>query len=275
MVVAASGVFLGWTGVVMRGLYSITRMVTRVDLYQIWCYNLSAMDTTGYSLSLRRLDKDGLAWAQATVKQHHYLHQPIDPRCSVEGYGIDHAIIGERIGLLLFGRPEATCCKDWYGSVEDVKSSKREVTRWQVLNLARVWISPTVQRGGQFFNQDYIPGFYDRKKIWHSTLASHILNMAIQSIGYDYLLNRPPCFLEEPYEIRYLLSYCNTTLHRGVIYAASGFELYTTNKNLIQTWRIRLPSLTPEQNMHIRHASDVNPRSQKYRAERAQLRLSL
>lgn len=217
---------------------------------------------------------DGIRWAQETVVANHYLHQPVDSRCSVEGYAVTHSDIG-RIGLFIFGRPEATVCRDWYGSVDDVRSGKREVTRWQVLNLARVWLSPDVQGGGKYYSPDLLPGFCDRKGMWHSTLASSAIRIAMQTIGFDYLVSRPPCFLDEPYEIKWLLSYCNTKLHRGVIYAAAGFELYRTNNNNIQTWRIRLPGLTREQDSKIRIASETSKRSQQFRARRAQMEFSL
>lgn len=82
-------------------------------------------------------------------------------------------------------------------------------------------------------------------------------------------------FLDEPYEIRWLLSYCDTSLHKGTIYRSAGFELYRTNERGIQTWRIRLPRLTTVQDRAIRRASETNPRAQRYRAARAQLELGL
>jgi hypothetical protein len=231
-------------------------------------------------IALETLSRDGLATAQAVLADHHYLHRPVDPRCSVEGYEIRLTNYGFA-GYLLFGRPEATRCGDWYGSVEDVQAGRCEVTRWQVLNLARVWLAPEFQPGGAHWEywgkhrSYYIPGFVDRKGVFRSTLASDVLRLAISRVGCDYLMRRPPCFLEEPYEIRWLLSYCDTRLHKGTIYQASGFELYRTNKAGIQTWRIRLPGLTPEQVRAVREASRVNPRAQGYRAKRAQTSLDL
>jgi len=67
-----------------------------------------------------------------------------------------------------------------------------------------------------------------------------------------------------------VLSYCDTRLHRGVIYQQSGFELYRTNARGIQTWRVRLPALTPEQDSAVQVASALNARAQRYRARRAQ-----
>lgn len=223
-------------------------------------------------LTLHPLDRAGLRWAQQTVTAQHYLRAPLDARCSVEGYGIDVDGLN-RVGLLLFGRPEATRCGDWYGGVKDAQDGKVEVTRWQVLNLARVWLDPRVQRGGEWYSAARLPGFVDRRGEWRSTLATTVIRQAAQQVGFDYLLRRPPCFLDEPYEIRWLLSYCDTRLHRGIIYQQSGFELYRTNARGIQTWRIRLPALSAEQDAAVRSASYLSARSQRYRAQRQQLRL--
>lgn len=217
---------------------------------------------------LRPLEWSGLQWAQMEVAQHHYLHRPVDSRCSVEGYAVHVAGIG-RIGCLLFGRPEATRCRDWYGSVDDVLGQRTEVTRWQVLNLARVWLDPRVQRGGIWYGPQWLPGYVDRRGEWRSTLASEAIRQALARVGFDYLMRRPPCFLDEPYEIRWCLSYCDTSRHRGTIYRAAGFERYSVNSRGIETWRIRLPALTPEQDAAVRARAGQHPRSRRYRAARA------
>jgi hypothetical protein len=213
-------------------------------------------------------------WIWSKMEQDHYLHTMPDYRTSYEvfgGYlpGFDNLMAA----ALIFGRPEATRCGDWYGGVEDVGAGRCEVTRWQVLNLSRVRVDPVFQAGGSYYHPEILPGFTDRRGTWRSTLASEAIRAAVERIGYEYLLRRPPCFLDEPYEIRWLLSYCDTHLHKGTIYRAAGFELYRTNKRGIQTWRIRLPGLSPQEDQMIRAASLSNPRSIRYRAERAQLSL--
>jgi hypothetical protein len=95
------------------------------------------------SVTLELLDPEGLKWAQRQVTKFHYLHRPVDARCSVFGYAIavSKPGRGEReAGLLLFGRPEATRCGTFYGSVEARESGRVDCTRWQILNLARVWV---------------------------------------------------------------------------------------------------------------------------------------
>lgn len=225
-------------------------------------------------IGLELLDKVGLRRAQQAVKEHHYLHARVDPRCSPEAYsircsGLPYFAFG---GYLIFGRPEATRCGDWYGDVEDVREGRCEVTRWQVLNLARVWLSPLVQRGGEECSPRYgVPGFTDRHGVWRPTLASEAIKGAVQVVGYQYLLQRPPCFLEEPYQLRYLLSYCDPNFHKGTIYREAGWELYRTNARGLQTWRVALPPLTAEQDKEVRKRAGDSPRSKEHRARRAAL----
>lgn len=223
-------------------------------------------------IRLELLDREALASAQGVVTREHYLHSPVDPRCSVEGYGLR---IGGGIlhGILLVGRPQATRCYPWYGSVEDVAEGRAEVTRWQVLNLARVWFHPAVQAGGLLYQPTLLPGFYDRKGEFRSTLGSSAIAVLAGRIVSDYLLRRPPCFLDEPYELRWLLSYCDTRLHRGVLYQAAGFELYRTNADGIQTWRLPLRPLTAAEDAEIRARAGSHPRSIEHRFRRAQLPL--
>lgn len=229
-------------------------------------------------IHLRLLDAAGLSRAQETVAREHYLRTPVDPRCSVEGYSVDVPIDPLPVGYLLFGRPEATRCyavetngTGWYGSVEDVETGRAACTRWQVLNLARVWLDPRVQRGGSSFGPMQGHGFYDRHGTWRSTLASDAIRMALDRVAIDYLMKRPPCFLDEPYELEWCLSYCDTRLHRGTIYRAAGFELCRTNNDGIQTWRKRLRPLSTAEDARVREAARVHPRSIRYRAERAQI----
>lgn len=234
-------------------------------------------------VSLDPLDKAGKSQAQRLVARDHYLHAQVDPRCSVEGYQIvspslqggESDVLSAGVGIFLLGRPEATRVNGWYGSVEDVASGRCQVTRWQVLNLARVWIDPRYQPGGQFHHPSTCPGFIDRKGRFRSTMASTAIFALSARVGFDYLVRRPPVFLDEPYEIRWLLSYCDTRLHKGIIYRSAGFELYRTNQHGIQTWRLPLPPLTSEQDSAVRNASRLSRRSQAYRARRAQLEMEL
>jgi hypothetical protein len=236
-------------------------------------------------IRLTPLDKEGLQDAQRVVSALHYLRRPVDARCSVEGYAVHVELPWEptldeleteagwagkwqMVGVLLFGRPEATRCYPWYGDVDQKIAGKVECSRWEVLNLARVWLDPSTQPGGALCRPEILPGFRDRRGEWRSMLASTTLREAARKIRLDYLLKRPPCFPEEPYQLAWLLSYCDTRLHRGVIYKAAGFELYRTNERGIQTWRLPLAPLSPAEDRQVLAASSLSQRSREHRDRR-------
>jgi hypothetical protein len=221
------------------------------------------------TVALRLLDRQGVAGAQALVAAEHYLRKPVDVRCSVEGYSV--SLAGRDVGAFLLGRPQATRCYPWYGSVEDLAGGRAEITRWQVLNLARVYLAPAVQPGGAL--HEAAPGFRDRRGVWRSVLGSTAIAALADLVVVDYLVARPPCFLDEPYELRWLLSYCDTRLHRGALYRAAGFELFRTNADGIQTWRLPLRSLTSQEDARVRSAAHASVRSIEHRHRRAQGRL--
>ena len=224
------------------------------------------------SIATTPLARDGLEWSQKLVTACHYLKHPVDVRCSPLAYEVSlepARSLSSQAGCLIFGRPEATRCGDWYGSVDDVARGFCEVTRWQVINLARVFIFGRYQGEGAIVHKDLLPGFTDRHGVWRSTLGSTAIAQALDRVVIDYLLARPPCFLDEPYELSYCLSYCDTRVHRGSLYKAAGFELYRTNTTGIQTWRKRLRPLTPAEHEAVRLASERSERSRKYRTERA------
>ncbi len=196
-------------------------------------------------------DKDGLRWAQEQVIAHHYLHKPVDVRCSPIAYLI---LLGsERVGCLIFGRPESTRVNGWYGSVEDVATGKCRLTRWQVLNLARVWLDPDIQCAGDNYVEN---------------AASWVIAQALRKVPYDYLVQKPPVWVEEPYEIREILSYCDTRKHRGTLYRASNFRLERTNDKGIETYVRTVRRLTHAEHAHIRECSRLDKRAQKLRVAR-------
>lgn len=232
-------------------------------------------------LSLDAQDAAGLAWCQRMVTEHHYLHAPVDPRCRPLAYIVHHqaswgaaAAAGPRaIGILIFGRPEATRCYQGgltYGSQADVAAGRAQFDRWEVLNLARVWFHPRFQAGGLYCSaDDGLPGYTDRRGVWRSTLASTAISWALARINADYLTARPPVFVEEPYAIRAVLSYCDTRQHRGTIYRAAGFRLGRTNEDGIETWWTdAVTPLTQAQDTHIRSLAAKSPRSIAKRAQR-------
>lgn len=224
-------------------------------------------------IALRTADDRSLTWAQAQVSAHHYLHTPVDSRCAPFAYlvELEHGPTSP-VGCLIFGRPEATRCYDGgltYGSLNDVQAGRAQYDRWEVLNLARVYLLPSVQAGGKICNAHYLPGYTDRRGVWHSTLASSAIKLALASIGYDYLMQRPPCFPDEPYEIKVVLSYCDTSRHKGTIYRAAGFALARTNERGIETWYTRAAALNTYQHQMVQKRAGQSYRSRCHRARRA------
>jgi hypothetical protein len=195
-----------------------------------------------------------LQWAQNQVEAGHYLHTPVDRRCSPYAYIVEVDDVAR--GCLIFGRPEATRCyqgKLTYGSIQDVKNGRAEFDRWEILNLARVWLDPIIQKGGSQY-------------VHHA--ASKAIKMALSMIGYDYLFDHPPVDCDYPYQIRCILSYCDTSRHSGWIYLASRFKLARTNEEGIQTYMKRLPALNSEQDEQIRKFSTQAERSKRIRMSR-------
>lgn len=209
-------------------------------------------------------------WAQATVAARHYLRSAVDPRSRPFAYV---ARLGtELIGCLIFGRPESTRCYQGgltYGDGRDVASGRAMFDRWEILNLARVWLDPRVQAGGEWCQPDLVPGFHDRQGIWRPAVASTLIRMSLQTIGRDYLLRHPPVWVDQPYQIRAVLSYCDTRLHRGTIYRAAGFRLARCNDDGIETWwTADVVSPAPGDDDEIRQASRRSRRAAVIRGRR-------
>lgn len=233
-------------------------------------------------IALSIADRAATDWAQRQVAAQHYLRTPVDPRCRPLAYVVElhhPQILPQRVGCLIFGRPESTRCyqgKLTYGSQADVVTGRAQLDRWEVLNLARVWLHTSVQSGGLAYELRRLPGFTDRRGIWRSTLASHVIGLALARVGYDYLTLHPPVDCQYPYQIKAVLSYCDRRLHRGTIYRAAGFEIARTNGNRIETYyTTAVAPLSSEQDADIRRRSEVSRRSQRIRGQRAQLELGL
>lgn len=200
------------------------------------------------------------------IKKFHYLHKYPDPRCMSFAYSV--YLRGEWVGCLVFGRPQAGRLFKGpltYGGLDDVDSGRAKYCRWEILNLSRVWLSPSVQRGGEHCRAGSLPGFVDRKGVFRSALASAVIRAAIERIRVDYLLMFPPVFFKK-WHIRAVLSYCDTRLHRGTIYRSSGFGLASCNRDGIETYSFEgVSPLGEDDEMAIRLAGKHHPRSIKKR----------
>jgi hypothetical protein len=212
---------------------------------------MECMTTPAQQLSLVLADPRGVRWAQEQVTRHHYLGRLVDARSRPLVYLV--LLAGEPMGCLIFGRPEATRVNGWYGSVEDVAKGACPLTRWQVLNLARVWLHADLQAGGRCF----LPN-----------AASWAIAQALRRVGFEYLVHRPPVWLDEPYEIREVLSYCDTRVHQGTLYRAANFRLVRMNERGIATYARPLRRLTHAEHAEIARRSHADWRARRLRAAR-------
>jgi hypothetical protein len=196
-----------------------------------------------------------LHMGQRLVAEHHYLHRAVDARCSPLAYVV--AVGSDRwAGVLVFGRLQATRCYPWYGSPADVACGRARLSRWEVLGLARIWLAADVQRGGRC----YVPN-----------LATQVVAVALRRIVLDYLLLHPPCFLDEPWQLRECASYCDTSRHNGALYRAANFDLVRVGDAGLVTFSRPLRRLSPsERDLVVRRAQQC-ARSRSYRSRRAAL----
>lgn len=224
------------------------------------------------SLEIQLGVASGLEWSLAVgaITRFHYLRTFPDPRGMPVVLSV--RLDGEWVGCLVFCRPESNRRYKGeltYGSKEDQSTGRATFDRWEVLNLARVWFSPDVQAGGRLCQEGIVPGFVDRKRIFRTTFASTVVRMGIDAIKFHYLMVYPPCFIEEPYQIRVVLSYCDTRVHRGVLYRSSGFRQAGTNRGGVETWFFdRVGPLDPNQDSEVRLASRKSDRSARKRHAR-------
>lgn len=220
-------------------------------------------------LSLVIADAIGLKWAQEQVIRYHYLHTPVDVRCRPLAYKV--MLLNRPVGCLIFGRPEATKVTGWYGSLDDVQAEICPLTRWQILNLARVYLDPSIQRAGAFAHPEdligpsILPSFYDRLGHWQNTSASYVIDLALDLVVFDFLYHRPPVWMEQPYELAHIISYCDTKQHKGTLYRASHFEWMRTNAHGIDTYYRKARPLTQAEHTLLAKRSQEDRRAQRLR----------
>jgi hypothetical protein len=212
---------------------------------------------TAMTLRIDIADPAMKGWCNRQIVAHHYLHQHVHVLCRPLHYVV--WLGDDPVGTLIVSSLEATRCYDpssrlTYGSVDDVARGRAMCTRHQLINLARVWLHPRVQRDGA----DYV----------HHA-ASTVVRALHARVHYDWLVHRPPVDVTEPYHLRSLVSYCDTRLHTGWLYLASRFRLARTNAQGVQTYVRALPPLTPAQDAHVRAMSLTDARARRIRASRA------
>jgi len=151
------------------------------------------------------------------VKQFHYLQRWPDPRSLPFGYyisvdGKKRAEDGRLFGFLVLKKPQHHKQKKLFGY-------SGLPTSWQVLDLARVWINPMLQHQ----QNGHALCVFSRavSRLWQPVDKPHFRLRRLQA---DWLEHHPPRFLDLPYHIRVLISYCQLEHHDGTGYRAAGFE---------------------------------------------------
>lgn len=166
-------------------------------------------------------------WLNDMAMRHHYMHRKVHQRSVPFGWALSWN------GNIL--RPDDRPCGFIvYASIHYVRlhgefGYEGLPTKWQVLSLARLWIHPDFQRGGELYNDGIVPGYVDRKGVWRSTLATEIIKDSLGLVQVRWLQVHPPRYIEQPYHIRKIISYADTRYFNGTIYRAAGFrELHRT-----------------------------------------------
>jgi hypothetical protein len=143
-----------------------------------------------------------LSWSQHLVTTHHYLQRPIHPRANPFAYEIN--LDGRTIGTIIMATIHFTKQRELFGY-------PGLPTKWQVLQVARLWLRPDVQQ--------------PQPNGHASNIASCALAQMLRRVQHDWLEHHPPPFPDQPYHIRLILAYADPSAgHRGTIYSAANFD---------------------------------------------------
>lgn len=174
-------------------------------------------------LSIHRATGSDLDIVRKHCELYHYLKRWPDPRSLPFAYYLQYgdklrADDGRLWGLVVFKKPQHHQQRGLFGYVG-------LPTDWQVLDLARVWVHPSLQR----------------KEGAHSLcIFSQMLSLLFRQHGHDriaqvqadWLEHHPPRYPDAPYHIEVIISYCDLGHHNGKAYRASGFTWngYSTDR---------------------------------------------
>jgi len=126
--------------------------------------------------------------------------------------------------------------------------------RTEILNLARVYLSPALNEVG------------GTRYVRHA--ASSLINEALERVPVDYLLRWPPVWLDQPWSLRQCLSYCQSLVFPCTLYQAAHFRLARTNSYGLRTYVKDLRGLLPHEVERIKEASRCDPRARRRRVEK-------
>ena len=160
------------------------------------------------------IERAPIGWAQEVVTRHHYLHRPVHPLALPFAYAI--RLDGQVVGTIIMAAVHFTRLRGLFGY-------PGLPTKWQVLQVARVWITPEVQ--GQTVTDS-------RGRTHTMPIASRALALMLRRVQRDWLEHHPPRFPDRPYHIRLVLAYADTGQgHEGTIYKAANFKFWGITRN--------------------------------------------
>lgn len=169
-----------------------------------------------------RLVRCDLNWAQYVAEHLHYLRRQVSPLAYPFAYAIVHSQSELVLGMLMLASPHFTKCRGMFGY-------PGLPTKWQVLLLSRVWIDPIWQAQVVHYPDGSRelsgPTVVDSKGRVHSLcIASCAIGQLLRQVNQDWLEHHPPRFLDQPYSLERIISYCDPQYgHTGVIYKAANF----------------------------------------------------
>jgi hypothetical protein len=154
----------------------------------------------------------------------HYLHRYPDARALPFGYRLivnerEQANDGRLWGVIVMKKPQHHKQRGLFGF-------DGLPTAWQVLDLARVWIHPTLQTKG-------------------ACVFSQFVSLVLRRVQADWLEHHPPRFPHLPYHIELVVSYCQLEHHDGTAYKACSFQsagLTADKTKEVYYRRLRRPS---------------------------------
>lgn len=152
--------------------------------------------------TIRRADKKLMPDVRRVCETRHYLHRYPDPRSLPFAYalvvdGKTHSSDGNLHGIIVFKKPQHHAQRGLFG-YEGLP------TAWQVLDMGRVWINPSLQQ----------PGL---------NVFSRMVSLVMHRVQWDWLEHHPPRFPDKPYHIELVISYCELAHHDGAAYKACSF----------------------------------------------------
>lgn len=153
-----------------------------------------------------------------TIERFHYLRRWPDPRSLPFAYH-----------LVKDGRDVAPDGRPWGVIVMKCLQHKRQSgvfgypglpTQWQVLDLARVWVHPSLQTATWMgFDRS------GRLRTMSENVFSRMVALTLRRVQRDWIDHHPPPYPELPYHVELILSYCDRAHHQGTGYRAAGFEM--------------------------------------------------